>query len=55
MPMSVTGLSPDFVREVYPLKDYTPLPCTPPFVLGLVNVRGQIISVIDIKKFFDIA
>ena len=25
------------VREVYPLKDLTPLPCTPPFVLGIVN------------------
>ncbi len=42
-----------FVREVYAMKDYTPLPGTPPFVLGLINVRGQIISVIDIKKFFD--
>ncbi len=43
-----------FVREIYPLKDYTPLPCTPPFVVGIVNVRGQILSVIDIKKFFDL-
>jgi purine-binding chemotaxis protein CheW len=47
------GLESNFVREVYPLKDYTPLPCTPPFVLGLLNVRGRIISVIDIRKFFD--
>ncbi|MDY6861395.1 MAG: chemotaxis protein CheW [Thermodesulfobacteriota bacterium] len=42
-----------WVREVYPLKEFTPLPCTPPFVLGIVNVRGQILSVIDIRKFFD--
>ena len=42
------------VREVYPLKDLTPLPCTPPFVLGVINVRGQILPVIDIKKFFDL-
>ncbi|MGO8943213.1 MAG: chemotaxis protein CheW [Syntrophobacteraceae bacterium] len=47
------GLESDCVREVYPLKDYTPIPCTPPFVLGLLNVRGRIISVIDIKKFFE--
>lgn len=40
------------VREVYPLKNLTPLPCTPPFVLGIVNVRGRITPVIDIKKFF---
>ena len=42
------------VREVYPLKELTPLPCTPPFVLGVINVRGQIVSVIDIKRFFDL-
>ena len=43
-----------FVREVCPLKDFTPVPCTPPFVLGIVNVRGQILSVIDLKKFFEL-
>ncbi|MBI2748072.1 MAG: purine-binding chemotaxis protein CheW [Burkholderiales bacterium] len=42
------------VREIYPLNELTPLPCTPPFVLGVVNVRGQILSVIDVKKFFDL-
>ncbi|MEX0804168.1 MAG: chemotaxis protein CheW [Candidatus Binatia bacterium] len=42
------------VREVFPLKDLTPLPCTPPFIVGVINVRGQILPVIDIKKFFDL-
>lgn len=42
------------VRDVYPLEQLTPLPCTPPFVLGIVNLRGEILSVIDIKKFFDL-
>lgn len=41
-----------FVREVLPLGDLTPLPCTPPFLLGVVNVRGQILPVIDFRKFF---
>ncbi len=44
----------EYVREIYPLKEFTPIPCTPPFVLGIINVRGQILSVIDIKKFFDL-
>jgi purine-binding chemotaxis protein CheW len=44
----------EYVREVYPLEDITPLPCIPAFVLGIVNVRGEILSVIDIKKFFDL-
>ena len=43
-----------YVREVHPLEDLTPLPCTPAFVLGLVNVRGRIFPVIDLKKFFDL-
>lgn len=43
-----------FVREIHPLTNLTPLPCTPAFVLGIVNLRGEIVSVIDIKKFFDL-
>lgn len=46
------GVESSYVREVYPLKELTPLPCTPPFILGIVNVRGQILSVINFKKFF---
>lgn len=42
------------VREVCLLEDLTPLPCTPAFVLGIANVRGEILSVIDIKKFFEL-
>ncbi len=43
-----------YVREVCPLKDLTPLPCTPPFVLGIVNVRGRIVPVLDLKTLFDL-
>jgi purine-binding chemotaxis protein CheW len=43
-----------FVREVYPMMELTPLPCTPVFVFGLINVRGQILTVMDMKKFFDL-
>ena len=32
-----------------------PVPCTPPFVLGIINLRGEIRTVIDLKKFFDLA
>lgn len=48
------GIESKCVREVYPLKELTPVPCTPPFVLGIINVRGKILSVIDIKKFFEL-
>ncbi|HUP61305.1 MAG TPA: chemotaxis protein CheW [Thermoanaerobaculia bacterium] len=43
-----------FVREICALTDLTPLPCTPPFVLGIASVRGEILSVIDIRQFFDL-
>lgn len=43
-----------YIREVCPLAELTPLPGTPDFVLGIVNVRGRVVSVIDIRKFFDL-
>lgn len=43
-----------YIGEVYPLKDLTPLPCTPPFVLGIINLRGRILPVLDIREFFDL-
>ncbi len=42
------------VREVYPFTNLTLLPSAPSFVTGIMNVRGQILPVIDIKKFFDL-
>lgn len=48
------GVESLYVREVYPLKAFTTLPCMPSFVLGIINIRGQILSIIDLKKFFDL-
>jgi purine-binding chemotaxis protein CheW len=43
-----------YLSEVHPLRAPTSLPGTPPFVLGLVNVRGQILPVIDLKILFEL-
>jgi purine-binding chemotaxis protein CheW len=48
------GIELKFIVEVYDLKDLTRLPCTPPFILGVMNVRGKIITVVDIKKLFEL-
>ncbi|HAL56792.1 MAG TPA: chemotaxis protein CheW [Bacteroidetes bacterium] len=48
------GIESIFVQETYPLRDLTPIPGTPPFVLGIINVRGRIVSILDIRKFFDL-
>ena len=48
------GIECSCVREVHPLETLTPVPCTPTFVLGIVNLRGEIVSVIDVRRFFDL-
>ncbi|MEX2542357.1 MAG: chemotaxis protein CheW [Trueperaceae bacterium] len=44
-------LSAQHVREVATIDELTPLPGVPEFVVGLVNLRGEIVSVIDISSF----
>jgi purine-binding chemotaxis protein CheW len=43
-----------FIGETLPLLDFTPLFCTPPFVLGITNLRGRIISIVDLRRFFEL-
>jgi purine-binding chemotaxis protein CheW len=38
------------IREVVPLPRVTPLPCVPSFVRGIINVRGRIVSLLDLKS-----
>jgi len=47
------GVESKMVREVRPLVELTPLPGTPPFVLGIMNLRGTVLSVIDLGKLFE--
>jgi len=43
-----------FIAETFPLVDFTSLFCTPPFVMGIINVRGRIVSIVDMRRFFDL-
>lgn len=43
------------VLDVVPLREVTPLPCTPAFVLGVVNHRGRILPVLDFRRLFGLA
>lgn len=40
----------DDVREIYQEYLITPIPCVPDFILGVVNIRGEIISVTDVAR-----
>jgi purine-binding chemotaxis protein CheW len=48
------GIPTDYVREVQPLQHVSPVPCTPNFVVGVINIRGSIYSVVDIRQFFGV-
>jgi len=48
------GVETCHVREVRQLKDLTVVPCTPPFLAGVMNLRGRIIAIIDLRKFFEL-
>jgi len=48
------GIECSFVREVCPLDGITAVPCTPPWVAGIINVHGRIISVVNLKTFFSL-
>ncbi len=49
------GVEKEFVQEVFPLSEFTSLPGVPDFVYGVVALRGQVISLMDLRVVFDIA
>jgi len=38
-----------YVKEVALLREITQLPGTPPFILGIISLRGAIISLVDLR------
>lgn len=38
------------VRELYNEYLLTPVPCVPPYIAGVINIRGEIVSVTDLKS-----
>jgi len=44
----------ELIREVVPCGEYTPLPCVPPHVAGIMNLRGRILSLIDLGLYLEL-
>ena len=44
------GLDISCVREVLRPQEIFPLPQTPPFIEGVINLRGHIVALIDLRK-----
>lgn len=40
------------VREVLRVTDITPVPGVPPYVLGIINLRGNVVTVLDTRRRF---
>ena len=49
----VYGCDIDAVREIIPYRRATRLPGAPPYVQGLINLRGTIVTVLDIGMRLD--
>jgi purine-binding chemotaxis protein CheW len=41
------------VHEVCQLKEITAVPCTPSFIVGVMNLRGRIVAIVDLRKIFE--
>lgn len=48
------ALSMDYIREVILTGEITPLPGTPNYITGICAIRGEIISLVDLREFFKI-
>ena len=48
------GIYIDFVEEIVRLRDMTRIPHTPPYLKGVLNLRGRIIPVTDLQIHFDL-
>lgn len=50
----IYGIELRFVREVLPLGQMTFIPGVPEYISGIINVRGEILSVMDLKRLFNL-
>lgn len=44
------GVDVNQVREVKNFEGATPVPCAPPYIKGVTNLRGEVVPVIDLRK-----
>lgn len=61
MPLAVAGLGGEYfgldvglVREFTDIRNVTPVPCCPPRIIGNMNLRGNIVTLVDIRGLLDI-
>ena len=50
----VYGIDVMQVREVLRYTDISPVPGAPPYVLGIINLRGKVVAIIDTRSRFSL-
>ena len=45
------GIDLSTISEIKPLETVTPMPATPPFWLGLVNLRGDLVPLLELGRY----
>ncbi len=51
----VYGLDVQHVSDIRPVEQFTRVPRTPAWVAGVVNLRGRILSLLDLQRFLGLA
>lgn len=61
LPMAIVGLSGEYfgveldvIREFCGVFNLTPVPCCPPHVMGNMNLRGSILTLIDVRSLLNL-
>jgi purine-binding chemotaxis protein CheW len=61
MPVAVVGLEGEYfgfdldtVREFINVRSYTPIPCCPKHIVGNMNLRGEILTLVDIRSVLNL-
>ncbi len=49
------GLNAQYVFEIRPARQITRVPRVPDWVAGVINLRGRVLSVLDLRRFFGLA
>ncbi|RJP86128.1 MAG: chemotaxis protein CheW [Desulfobacteraceae bacterium] len=60
IPMALVGMNREYfgvdiecVREFSDIKNLTPIPCTPDYILGSMNFRGNVMTLIDLRTLLN--
>lgn len=62
VPLAVVGLQNeyfalplDLIQEFTDVNHITPIPCCPPHIVGNMNLRGEILTLVDIRPFLNLS